>query len=183
MNSRFLTLHTARMVLSPLPPDRAEEVLAFYRRNQAYFKPWEPERDQGFFTVERQRRVLEKAWEAVEKKRGFLFWMRHGTDNTLVGCVNFFNVIREAFQSCLLGYKTDQANIGQGYMSEALAAGIQYMFGVEKLHRIEANIIPANTASLRVLEKRGFANEGRSRRYLKINGVWEDHLRMALLNE
>ena len=51
-----------------------------------------------------------------------------------------------------------------------------------KLHRIEANIMPRNARSIRVVEKLGFINEGRSRKYLKIAGVWEDHLHFVLVN-
>ena len=38
-------------------------------------------------------------------------------------------------------------------------------------------------ASARVLEKAGFVREGRARRYLKINGVWQDHDLFALLQD
>ena len=51
------------------------------------------------------------------------------------------------------------------------------------LHRIEANIMPCNLPSLGVAEKCGFVREGLSRKYLKINGVWEDHIHMVRLNE
>ncbi|MFR2405064.1 MAG: GNAT family N-acetyltransferase, partial [Eubacterium callanderi] len=61
--------------------------------------------------------------------------------------------------------------------------GIETAFGPLGLHRIEANIIPRNRASLRVAEKLHFRNEGLSSKYLKINGVWEDHIHMVLLNE
>jgi ribosomal-protein-alanine N-acetyltransferase len=57
------------------------------------------------------------------------------------------------------------------------------MFGEYGLHRIEANIMPRNAASLRVVEKAGFHREGLAKKYLKINGVWEDHIHMVLLND
>jgi len=44
------------------------------------------------------------------------------------------------------------------------------------LHRLEAACIPVNLASIRLLTKCGFRQEGLARRYLKINGRWEDHL-------
>lgn len=46
----------------------------------------------------------------------------------------------------------------------------------------EANVMPRNKASLRVLEKNRFVNEGLSKYYLKINGVWEDHIHMVKIN-
>src|SRR5207237_859660 len=48
---------------------------------------------------------------------------------------------------------------------------------------IEAACIPSNSPSIRVLEKCGFAREGLARRYLCINGVWQDHLLFGLLHE
>ena len=49
-----------------------------------------------------------------------------------------------------------------------------------KLHRIEINIRPENTPSLRVVEKLGFRDEGRRPRYLHIDGDWRDHQSFAL---
>ena len=73
--------------------------------------------------------------------------------------------------------------MNKGYATQAVAAVVRYAFETLRLHRIEANIMPRNKASRRVAEKCGFREEGASPRYLKINGVWEDHIHMALLNE
>jgi ribosomal-protein-alanine N-acetyltransferase len=48
---------------------------------------------------------------------------------------------------------------------------------------VQPAIIPRNTASTRVAQKVGFRHEGRALRYLKINGVWEDHDIYALTSE
>ncbi|EOD01178.1 Ribosomal-protein-S5p-alanine acetyltransferase [Caldisalinibacter kiritimatiensis] len=68
-------------------------------------------------------------------------------------------------------------------MTEALKMGIDIAFNELKLHRIEANIMPKNEASLRIVKKLGFYEEGVAKKYLKINGKWEDHIHMVLLNE
>jgi ribosomal-protein-alanine N-acetyltransferase len=52
-----------------------------------------------------------------------------------------------------------------------------------RLHRIEAACIPANVASVRLLEKTGFQREGFARQYLCIDGVWQDHLLFARLKD
>ena len=57
-----------------------------------------------------------------------------------------------------------------------------YKRNKEFLHRLEANVMPKNKASLRVLEKNQFVNEGISKYYLNINGVWEDHVHMVKIN-
>ncbi len=71
----------------------------------------------------------------------------------------------------------------KGYITEAIKEGIKIIFDEYGLHRIEANIMPRNLASLRVTEKLGFLNEGISKKYIKINGKWEDHIHMVLLND
>ncbi len=68
-------------------------------------------------------------------------------------------------------------------MTEAVRKGITVMFENYGLHRVEANIMPKNQRSLKVVEKLGFHNEGLALKYLKINGKWEDHIHMVLLNK
>ena len=68
-------------------------------------------------------------------------------------------------------------------MTEALGSAISYAFGELGLHRLEANIQPANHASIALVRRLGFQNEGYSPRYLRINGEWQDHERWALLGD
>lgn len=77
----------------------------------------------------------------------------------------------------------DERWVDQGYMTEAVARVARIAFQELRLHRIEANIMPWNKRSLRVAEKCGFVGEGVSRAYLRINGKWEDHVHMVLLND
>jgi ribosomal-protein-alanine N-acetyltransferase len=72
---------------------------------------------------------------------------------------------------------------GRGYMTAAVRAFIPFAFTTLKLHRVEAACIPANIASIRLLEKTGFAREGYARAYLCINGTWQDHLLYARVKE
>ena len=92
------------------------------------------------------------------------------------------NVVWGAFCSASLGYKLDKDYVNKGYMSVAVEMLIKYAFEELGLHRIEANVMPKNKASLRVLEKNQFINEGTSKYYLNINGVWEDHIHMVKIN-
>ena len=64
----------------------------------------------------------------------------------------------------------------------AVRAVIPFVFDSLELHRLEAACLPTNTASIKLLEKTGFKREGLARRYLRINGVWQDHLLYALLD-
>jgi ribosomal-protein-alanine N-acetyltransferase len=68
-------------------------------------------------------------------------------------------------------------------MSEAVRLVVDHGFRKLKLHRLEANIQPANTDSIALVKRLGFKREGYSPRYLKIGGRWQDHERWAVLRE
>lgn len=85
-------------------------------------------------------------------------------------------------QSCILGYKLDKEEVGKGYITEALKVAIDIIFKEYNLHRIEAPVMPKNRSSINVLQKLGFTDEGVTKKMLKVNGVWEDHIRYSLLN-
>ncbi len=105
------------------------------------------------------------------------------TPPPLVGGVTLTNVRRGVTQAATLGYWLGGPFVGRGLMRDAVSALIPFAFDVLRLHRIEAAVMPSNTASLRVLDRLGFVREGLARRYLKIAGRWEDHLFYALLAE
>lgn len=177
-------LETERLYLHTPQEDFAPLVLDYLQRNEEHFRAWSPIPDEGFFTLEFQKRVLNLKLQ-LEKEgkeiRFYLFDKHH--NKRIIGDIGFSNIIRGAFLSCHLGYKIDKDERGKGLIGEAISAGINYMFTVLGLHRIEANIIPSNRASIRVVEKLGFENEGYSRHYLKINGIWQDHIHYVKLNE
>jgi ribosomal-protein-alanine N-acetyltransferase len=68
-------------------------------------------------------------------------------------------------------------------MTDAVRASLPFAFVTLGLHRLEAACLPHNHASARVLHKAGFKREGTARRYLKINGSWQDHDLFALLQD
>jgi len=102
--------------------------------------------------------------------------------NKAIGNICFSNIIYGNFLSCFLGYKLDKNEINKGYTTEAVKKGILIIFNEYKLHRVEANIIPENLRSIRVVEKLGFEKEGYSKRYLNIGGKWRDHIHYAIYN-
>ncbi|MCK4258343.1 MAG: GNAT family N-acetyltransferase [Halanaerobiales bacterium] len=65
---------------------------------------------------------------------------------------------------------------GKGYATEAVKSAIKEAFHKYKLHRIEAGTSPNNIGSQIALIKNGFQFVGRSRKYIKVNGRWEDSI-------
>lgn len=178
------SLETARLSLKPPDPAFAEPVLAYFLRNRDFLEPWEPIRPAEFYTADHHRGVLEMERESVERGTMVKYWIFPKDDGrSVIGSVSFSNIVRGAFLSCFMGYRLDEREINRGYMTEAAQAGIGVVFDTIGLHRIEANIMPRNVRSLRVAEKLGFVNEGLARKYLRINGVWEDHIHMVLFND
>jgi len=174
---------TERLILRTLDANGAEAVRAYFDRNRAFLEPWEPERDGAFYTRQYQRELLEAEQTEMDAGRMLRLWIfRQDEPQRVIGSVCFGSIVRGGFLSCFLGYRLDEKEICKGYMTEAVRRGAEVMFGEYGLHRIEANIIPRNTASLRVAEKAGFAPEGLARQYLKIHGVWEDHIHMVRLS-
>lgn len=175
---------TERLLLKVLDKSYAQLVLDYYLRNKSFLEEWEPIKSEEFYTKEYQEEQLDKELSNIENKRSFRLWIfKKGDSSKIIGSVGFSNIVWGAFLSCHLGYKLDKDEINKGYMTEAVQKGIDIMFNEFGLHRIEANIMPKNKPSLRVVEKLGFYNEGLAYKYLKINGKWEDHIHMVLLNE
>jgi len=180
------SLMSKRLVLKTSKITYGNKILDFYTRNQEFLRKWETVRDQEFYTLAYQEQQLHDELETMKEGRLYKVWIFNREDRGLgdvIGSIALNNIVRGAFQSCHLGYKMDQNFFNKGYMTEALGKVIDYAFNVLKLHRIEANIMPHNAASLRVVEKLGFYHEGLAKKYLKINNRWEDHIHMVLLNK
>ncbi|MEO1401637.1 MAG: GNAT family protein [Cyanobacteria bacterium J06635_1] len=104
-------------------------------------------------------------------------------ESPIVGVVNLSQIFYGPFQNAYLGYYANVDFAGQGLMTKGMRLVIDYAFDTLKLHRLEANIQPDNVASIKLVKRLGFSQEGFSRRYLKINGEWRDHQRWALTVE
>lgn len=176
MKDRYIQLMPADISL-------AEQVVDYYKRNRDFLEAFEPVRREEYFSLEYQQTVLKKEMVAYEARTAFRFYiMLMEQPSKIIGMIGLNNVVWGAFCSAFLGYKLDKDLVNKGYMSVAVEMLTKYAFEELGLHRIEANVMPKNKASLRVLEKNQFINEGVSKYYLNINGVWEDHIHMVKIN-
>jgi ribosomal-protein-alanine N-acetyltransferase len=180
-----LELHTERLTLKVLDSAFADRVLDFFARNRDFLREWNPTTTEEFYTAQIHRARLDQELDLMRDGhllRLYLFRREDTRFERVIGLVALNNIVRGAFQSCHLGYQIDQHETNHGLMTEALRRAIAYAFDELRLHRIEANVMPRNARSRRVVEKLGFAEEGLARKYLKINGVWEDHIHYVMLN-
>ena len=179
-----MTRITGRRVFlrAPIMDDWAEwaELRA---RSRTFLTPWEPtwpDDSLGRDHFRRRLRQQAREWRSGEAYGLFVFT---NEGRRLAGGINLSNVRRGVAQAASVGYWIGARHVGNGYMTDALRAALPFAFGTLGLHRLEAACLPHNGPSARVLEKSGFRREGTARRYLKINGVWQDHLLFALLQD
>lgn len=185
MNNNF-QLESERLILKVLDESNGQEVLEYFIRNRDFLNKWEPVRQDEFYTLDNHMEQLKSEFEKMQEGRLFKIWVFEKEDKdfkNVLGSVALNEIVRGCFHSCFLGYRMDNIKTNRGYITEAVKRVIEYAFDELKLHRIEANIIPENGPSLRVVEKLGFYNEGLAIKYLKINGKWEDHIHMVIRNE
>ncbi|HZP10494.1 GNAT family protein [Methyloceanibacter sp.] len=147
-----------------------------------FLTPWEPLWANDELSRASFRRRVRHYLRDLREDVGYALFAFSATSGALVGGLTLCNVRRGVTQSCTLGYWVGAKYARQGYMTTAVRAVIPFVFDSLELHRLEAACLPTNAASIKLLEKTGFQREGLARRYLKINGVWQDHLLYALLD-
>jgi [ribosomal protein S5]-alanine N-acetyltransferase len=150
-----------------------DEFLALVRRSRSLHEPWTAAPS----TATQFRSWVERSDTATDLR--FVVCLRKGAN--IAAVIEVTNIVRGPLRSAYLGYYTFAGYERQGLMSEGLRAVITYAFTTLKLHRLEANIQPANVASIALVQSCGFSKEGYSPRYLKIRGRWRDHERWAIL--
>jgi [ribosomal protein S5]-alanine N-acetyltransferase len=169
--------------ISLRPPQTADyaEWSSLREKSRGFLVPWEPTWPHDDLTRSAFRRRLKRYAEDLRTDQAYAFFIFRKSDNVLVGGLTLANIRRGVAQAGSLGYWLGEPFVRRGYMTAAVRALIPFTFGALKLHRLEAACIPTNAASIRLLEKCGFAREGHAREYLCINGAWQDHLLFARL--
>ncbi|SDG11497.1 MULTISPECIES: GNAT family N-acetyltransferase [Thalassobaculum] len=190
------------MVLTLFPPSRSDPTLLLpriYMRqpqrgdwqewaelralSRDFLVPWEPTWPEDALTRAAFRRRLARYAEDWTRDQSYSFFLFRRDDDALLGGITIANVRRGVAQSCTFGYWIGKPFSRHGFMTEAVHGACCFAFDRLSLHRVEAATLPHNEASQGVLRKCGFEEEGLARRYLKIDGKWQDHVLFALLRE
>jgi ribosomal-protein-alanine N-acetyltransferase len=180
-----IKLHGRRVMLRPLVPADFAAWSEVRVRNEAWLLRWEQARVPGLPDPSRERDAFAVRCSARERERqlGAGYGFGIFVDNAFAGEINLNSVQRGSFQNAYVGYWIDEARAGRSYMPESVVTLARFSFEDLRLHRLQVAIIPRNANSRRVMEKLQFREEGVARRYLEINGVWEDHVRYAITAE
>jgi len=160
----------------------AEDLLKLEAENRDFFQLYAPIKDEKFYTIDGQVERIEKNVLLTKQDSVYSFGIFLTDSKQLIGNVTLSEVARGNYQSCWIGYYLDRKHNGKGYMTKAVKLVVDYGFNELKLHRIEAGVMPHNIRSIKVLEKAGFHKEGIAIENVKINGRWENHQTLAIVN-
>lgn len=133
------------------------------------------------FTNEKQaKEMIELLDELSNENKAIRFSMVELKSGEIIGTCGF-NMIDFENDKTEIGYDLSKKHWGMGYASEGIRALIHYAFEILNLNRIEAKVEPANSNSIRVLQKLNFTFEGTLRQFEKSNGKYIDLHMYSLL--
>jgi ribosomal-protein-alanine N-acetyltransferase len=153
-------------------------------RDRDYLEKWEPTAPEGW-----EERNATLSWPAqwsslrAMARRGTTLPFMILVNGEVAGQITVGNIVRGSLQSAWIGYWVAADRAGGGVATAAVALLTDHAFRDAGLHRLEATVRPENGASLRVLAKSGYREEGLFKRYLDVAGQWRDHLCFALTSE
>lgn len=182
-----VTLEYQHLMLGPLRYAHRRQWHDIRTRNAAWLNPWEATDPTGTTSS-----VTYGAMVRAHNRDGAngvsfpwaIFLHEHpDAKPQLVGQMIAAPVLWGSMRSTTFGYWIDQAYAGRNVVPIAVALACDYLLLHVGLHRVEINIVPDNTASLRVVEKLGFRSEGIRKDYIHINGGWRDHASFAITAE
>jgi len=150
--------------------------------SRKFLQPWEPIWPADDLTRAAWRRRLAAYSQDIERGIAYPFLVFRQSDGIMVGGMTVSNVRRGVAQMAQIGYWIGEPFARRGHTLAAVMAVTTFCFGRLRLHRVEAACIPTNEASRGVLLKAGFRQEGLARAYLRINGIWRDHLLFGLIS-
>ena len=179
-SGRFPLIKTPRGVLKLLEIKDMPLLHRYVNQQKAHLEPWEPKRSDDYFTEETCYLRIKEMRKDFLEDRGCVLCLLSPEQDEMLAYSNYSQFVRGVSQSCFLGYSIAQEHQGKGLMQECLASGIHYISNDLSIDRIQACYMPRNARSAAVLKRLNFEKEGVARDYLKINGVWEDHILTAL---
>lgn len=167
------------LILRPLKAKDAADWRQVRAANRDWLARWEATAPEPSDALPSYRQMVRRL--SAQARAGQALPFAIEADGRFVGQLTVSGISWGSLKSASIGYWIDQRVAGRGLVPTAVAMVVDYCFFSLGLHRIEINIRPENTASLRVVEKLGFRDEGVRVQYLHIAGDWRDHRTFALV--
>jgi ribosomal-protein-alanine N-acetyltransferase len=173
--SSFPELQTANLRLRELVPTDAEAVYRLFADEEVtrYYDL------DSFHDIRQATELISRQRTRFERGEIIRWGIAQRENNKVIGTVGY--VFKPPNAQGGIGYDLARPYWRKGFMSEALHLVIHYGFSSLKLNRIQALVLPGNTASAGLLAKLGFREEGLLRDYAFFKGRYNDMLCFALL--
>jgi ribosomal-protein-alanine N-acetyltransferase len=165
----FPVIETERLVLRELRHDDVNEVFIL-RSDPAIMRYLD--RAPATSLVE-AKGFIDMNYDALHSSTGICWGISLKDGPKLIGTTAIWRIEKEHHRG-EIGYTLFQEYQGKGIMNEALKAMIDYGFGTMKLHSLEANVNPANEASIKLLERSGFIKEAHFKENYYFDGKYLD---------
>jgi ribosomal-protein-alanine N-acetyltransferase len=156
----FPQLETSRLLLRRMQVTDAEAIFKILADDEVtrYY-------DDATYTDISQARDQIEAWEnGFRNKRCIRWGITRKDDRAVIGTCGYYG-FHTWHMRAGIGYELARTHWRQGLMTEALTAILDLGFKKMGLNRIEAVVMPENGASIKLLEKLGFSNEGLLKEY------------------
>ena len=175
--SDFPDLETDRLLLREIVASDAPDVLAIH--GDAVAMRWFG--SDPLATLQQAQKLVEifAGWRQLPNP-GTRWAIRRKVDNRFLGSCGLFKWNR-GWKSCVIGYELGSFAWGEGFMTEALSAILHWGFENMELNRVEAQVHPENIASINLMRKLGFVQEGHMREAGYWLGEHHDLQQFALL--
>jgi len=172
----FPKLETERLILDqPLTED--DKALFELRSDERVMRYIDRPRAK---TINDAKELLLKIQDAINKNDGITWALRSKTSPFLIGTIGYWRIDKENFRA-EIGYMLHPGFQGRGIMQEAMEKVLSYGFKELNFHSIEAQVNIANAASIKLLESKGFIQEGYFRENYYYEGRFLDTAIYSLL--
>jgi len=154
---RFPRLETSRLILREITIADTEWYLEHFSRKEIV-------QGQGFPAPKGMKEAREELQlyfvNLFKERNGFRWGIEKKGEERLIGSCGYYKWLKPDGRQAEIGYDLDPPYWGQGIMTEALTAIIDFGFQRMKLNRIELLVMPRNERSSGLAGKLGFRNEG-----------------------
>ena len=176
-----IELQTERLYLESALSCNAAEIAQFRQANRKHIESIGGVRPEAFYTEEHLKKSL--ALDPIQcwRKRALNLLVRRKSDKRLIGICNFAGFLWGNFRACNLGYVVEKEAEGKGYMSEACAVALDYIYSEWGVHRVQAVYDIENKRSAALAKRLGLSVEGTAKDYICLDGRWRDGVIASLV--
>ncbi|MFO0617170.1 MAG: GNAT family N-acetyltransferase [Polyangiaceae bacterium] len=170
------TLEGARVRLRPLRREDRGAVFALYCDKDAVRYGFSPKMD----TLDDADELIDRTHRLALSREVFHWGAALTETDEIVGHATLFHLEKE-HRRAEVGYSVVRHLWGRGIGAAAVTVLVRFAFGALDLRRLEADVDPRNTGSLRLVEKLGFVREGYMRERWELQGEIQDAVYFGLL--